>query len=144
MTPQPQQEYIIDKAEFDFWLTQWVEKYSDVAKVVKDWMDMHTRSRPATAPETCKKYWNYRADSGHLYHLLYDLLGVMPTPETLGDALMQVRDRDIATRKAERERVLDELVKWIDEQVPKKDFEHPFYECKTRTKIMIESLRGEP
>jgi hypothetical protein len=67
------------------------------------------RSRPAPAPETCKKYWNYRADSGHLYHLLYDLLGVMPTPETLGDALMQVRDRDTAIRKAERERVLDEI-----------------------------------
>jgi len=66
-------------------------------------------SRPATAPETCKKYWNYRADSGHLYHLLYDLLGVMPTPETLGDALMQVRDRDIATRKAEREKVRPEV-----------------------------------
>jgi len=41
--------------------------------------------------------------------------------------------------KRERERVLGELVKWIDEQVPKKDLEHPFYECKTRTKKYIES-----
>jgi hypothetical protein len=67
-----------------------------------------------TTPEPCKKYWNYRADSGHLYHLLYDLLGVMPTPETLGDALMQVRDRDTAIRNAARDQVLNEAIMEFD------------------------------
>ena len=26
-------------------------------------------------PEICKKFWDYRADSGHLWHLLFDLVG---------------------------------------------------------------------
>jgi len=96
------------------------------------------RSRPAPAPETCKKYWNYRADSGHLYHLLYDLLGVMPTPETLGDALMQVRDRDTAIRKAERERVLDDLREWF--------IKNKCNGCPYGRNLLdkIKSLRGEP
>jgi hypothetical protein len=37
--------------------------------------------------------------------------------------------------------VLDELVFWLDNQVPTKDLEHPFYECKTRTKMKIAELR---
>ena len=57
---------------------------------------------------------------------------------------MQIAEAIMKAKKEGCERVLDELVKWIDEQVPKKDFEHPFYECKTRTKKYIESLRGEP
>jgi len=102
MTPQAQQEYyLVSLGELTGFITGITEERIKLAKEI--------RSRPAPAPETCKKYWNYRADSGHLYHLLYDLLGVMPTPETLGDALMQVRDRDTAIRKAERERVLEIL-----------------------------------
>ena len=98
------------------------------------------RSRPAPAPETCKKYWNYRADSGHLYHLLYDLLGVMPTPETLGDALMQVRDRDTAIRKAERERVLD---KYLDE-LQKEIGESMDYIDWDSVEAVYIRVRGEP
>ena len=41
----------------------------------------------------------------------------------------------------ERDKVLDELIEWLDEQVPKKDLEHPFYECKTRIKKKMVSLR---
>ena len=47
--------------------------------------------------------------------------------------------------QSERDK-LDELENWLDEQVPRMDLEHPFYECKTRTKKKIAELRqaGEP
>lgn len=50
------------------------------------------RSRPTPSTPDCKKYWQYRADSGHLYHLVYDLTGTMPTEETLGDSLIKILD----------------------------------------------------
>ena len=139
MTPpqlQPQhpyalQEYIITEHELflyesnGFWDRS---ERRDISALI--------RSRPHTqTPETCKKYWNYRADSGHLYHLLYDLLGVMPTPETLGDALMQVRDRDTAISNA----TLDELVYWL--------YDVPFRgqddagKCHRTLALKLESLR---
>jgi hypothetical protein len=48
---------------------------------------------------------------------------------------------DARIRINERNTALDELMTWLDEQVPKKDLEHPFYECKTRIKGKIEELR---
>jgi hypothetical protein len=44
--------------------------------------------------------------------------------------------------QSERDK-LDELENWLDEQVPRMDLEHPFYECKTRTKKKIAELRQE-
>ena len=44
-------------------------------------------------PEICTKFWNYRADSGHLYHLLYDLIGEeFVTSHDLMDSIMKVLD----------------------------------------------------
>lgn len=62
-------------------------------------------------PEICTKFWTYRADSGHLYHLLFDLLGREDiTPENQGDALMQVLEL-WETRPAQaREGVLKEVL----------------------------------
>lgn len=85
MIPHPQQEYIITEERL-----QRFENggYFDV--LLKE-----IRQTPAPAAPTkeqCRKYWLYRADSGHLYHLLHDLLGEMPTEDTLGDALCKARD----------------------------------------------------
>ena len=42
----------------------------------------------------CKKYWDYRADSGHLYHLLYDLLGEeFVTSHRLDESIVEVFER---------------------------------------------------
>lgn len=73
-------------------------------------------SRPYPAPD-CKKYLDYRADSGHLYHLVYDLLGREIAPEELGDALFEIREEWAAARKAreeEREKVLKEITEHLE------------------------------
>ena len=141
MTPQPQdQEYIITREELERVEVACINEYGDWLGHTNDVLFETIRSRLAPAPETCKKYWNYRADSGHLYHLLYDLLGVMPTPETLGDALMQVRDRDTAIRKAERERVLD---KYLDE-LQKEIGESMDYIDWDSVEAVYIRVRGEP
>lgn len=67
-------------------------------------------------PKICTLFWNYRADSGHLYHLLFDLVGEeFVTSHELMDSIMKVLDgwqtpeekqkHDTAIRNA----VLDEL-----------------------------------
>ena len=67
-------------------------------------------------PKICTLFWNYRADSGHLYHLLFDLVGEeFVTSHELMDSIMKVLDEwqtpeekqkhDTAIRNA----VLDEL-----------------------------------
>ena len=74
-----------------------------------------SRSRPiASAPteETCRKYWKYRSHSGHLYHLLFDLLGrEFPEDEmVLADALTEVRENHAARDTAIRNATLDAVI----------------------------------
>jgi hypothetical protein len=51
-----------------------------------------------------------------------------------------LKEMDKQDKRTERDK-LGELENWLDEQVPRMDLEHPFYECKTRTKKKIEELR---
>ena len=80
-------------------------------------------------PKICTLFWNYRADSGHLYHLLFDLVGEeFVTSHELMDSIMKVLDEwqtpeekqkhDTAIRNAVLEEIILKCNSEIQHYVP--------------------------
>jgi len=59
-------------------------------------------------PEICKKFWDYRADSGHLWHLLFDLIGEdFVTTHRQDESIRKVLEEwDAHSNAIERDKVL--------------------------------------
>jgi len=87
-------------------------------------------------PEICKKFWDYRADSGHLWHLLFDLVGEdFVTTHRQDESIRKVLEEwDAHSNAIERDKVLDKL----KERINRYDKEHAVCE----EKCLVEKLRS--
>ena len=65
-------------------------------------------------PEICKKFWDYRADSGHLWHLLFDLVGEdFVTTHRQDESIRKVLEEWDAHSNATEDKVLDDIAQYI-------------------------------
>lgn len=107
-------------------------------------------------PEICTLFWNYRADSGHLYHLLFDLVGEeFVTSHELWESISRVLDEwqtpeekqahDNKIRKDEQKRLLRLIKEWQRKhcywfRLPHTDGEQRYHFDPAAFKEFLESL----